>query len=339
MGSLYTSSQAIELILQPAGVRTNWVVLRPEPSNHSPSREPDLRYSLNRCAIDPKISVRSATSHSENSVSVPSVRIFSRGSTNRVEVVDHGLVPDVADDHSLWNEHLTDNVDVRPAAAGVGERAEERAHQSVELGLDVGHGYSSHGWPFFGEDRPDLAVVPHAPVRRALPQHTIAGHPEPARGFDAAGVASRGPPFDPAHPAFLESPVDQRPACPGHQPSAFPGRLQPAADLAHPGGGVELREHDAADQRAVQPDPIDPGGVLGLVVGVALEDGRGGVEVGAERRPGYPRVHVGAGAVDMGEELLGVPGLQGAELSVVTDRQCEHGYLNPGYVTSVRHVR
>lgn len=40
----YSSSQAIELIFQPVGVRTNWVVLRPEPSNHAPLRKPDLRY-------------------------------------------------------------------------------------------------------------------------------------------------------------------------------------------------------------------------------------------------------------------------------------------------------
>lgn len=45
---VYTSSQAIELILQPAGVRTNWVVLRPSPSNRSPLRMPAFRYSLNR---------------------------------------------------------------------------------------------------------------------------------------------------------------------------------------------------------------------------------------------------------------------------------------------------
>ncbi len=52
-GSVYTSSQAIELIRQPVGVRTNWIVLRPEPSKRSPSRTPDFRYSLNRCAMVP----------------------------------------------------------------------------------------------------------------------------------------------------------------------------------------------------------------------------------------------------------------------------------------------
>jgi hypothetical protein len=58
------SYQANAAIRQPSEVRMNWMVLVPPPSNSSPSKIPDLRYSLNRDAISPAISVRSETSHS-----------------------------------------------------------------------------------------------------------------------------------------------------------------------------------------------------------------------------------------------------------------------------------
>ncbi|QDN84645.1 transposase [Streptomyces sp. S1D4-23] len=76
------SYQENAAIRQPSGVRTNWMVLVPPPSNGSPSRMPAFRYSPKRDAMSPAISVRSEVSHSENSTNRPSASRRSRGSMN-----------------------------------------------------------------------------------------------------------------------------------------------------------------------------------------------------------------------------------------------------------------
>jgi len=69
------------LILQPAGVMTNWVEIMPLAPDGTPFIVPDFSYVLNRCATLPNISVISAISTSSKDVSSPEFTKLARGSS------------------------------------------------------------------------------------------------------------------------------------------------------------------------------------------------------------------------------------------------------------------
>ena len=77
-----SSSQAIALIFQPAGVMMNWLEIMPFASNETPFIVPDFAYALKRWATLPKISVVSNSSASRKRVNSPARTIAWRGSMN-----------------------------------------------------------------------------------------------------------------------------------------------------------------------------------------------------------------------------------------------------------------
>lgn len=97
---------------------------------------------------------------------------------------------------------------------------------------------------------------------------------------------------------------------------------QPISQLPH--GRVEGDEHGAADQGAVQPDAVEAAYVAGGQVGVPLEGGPRRLQIRTPGRPRHPRIHGLASPVHVGEELFGLPGLQGTELGVFIQRDGEH---------------
>lgn len=171
------------------------------------------------------------------------------------------------------------------------------------------------------QDGPDLLVVAEAVIGPGFAPDTFEGHAQSFGDGDAAVVVGAAVPFGAVEAARLQGPVDDDAAGVGDQAAALRFRGRPAADFAHAFGGVEVGEHDSADEAAVIKDAVQSAGVGCLPVGVASEGVAGPVNVVGDERGAHPGPDVFTNVVHVGGELFGVPYRQWAQLRVVFQLQ------------------
>ena len=138
---------------------------------------------------------------------------------------------------------------------------------------------------------------------------------------------------------LLHGPVDEDTRRFRHQPPSDGGRFEPAARLGRALRDVHRPEEHAAPQLAVGPDAVDPAGVGCGLVRVPLEEGAARRRI--PHRVGESDVASDAlaSAVHVGEELLGPPRLQRAQLALVSQWYGRHRRPSIGVRTPLSTAR
>ena len=160
-----SSSQAMQLILQPADVRMNCVEIIPCLSNGEPWSTPDFAYALKRCAKFPNTSVVPEISDSWNLVSCPVSTNAWRGSINcrSVEISGMSLLCGWNDGPEYrWSEPIVRYTP--PVPRQILERVEAVEMVNGDFGNRFGVGQSQ-----IDRDPPAsiLAWRPRSPIRDA----------------------------------------------------------------------------------------------------------------------------------------------------------------------------